>query len=63
MDNTEVVVSNVYGPYLDGDREVFWEELKIRRWSGGTADSWCIRGDFNGHIPFRKGVEVASPEG
>jgi hypothetical protein len=45
QDHFEWVFSRVYGPNVNADRFILWEELAgVRSWWGV---SWCIGGDFN----------------
>ena len=45
QDQFEWVFSGVYGPNMDVDRFILWEELAgVRSWWGAP---WCIGGDFN----------------
>jgi hypothetical protein len=45
QDQFEWAFSGVYGPNVDAERFILWEELAgARSWWGGL---WCIGGDFN----------------
>jgi exonuclease III len=45
QDQFEWAFSGVYGPNVDADRFILWEELAgVRSWWGVP---WCIGGDFN----------------
>jgi hypothetical protein len=44
-DQFEWIFSGVYGPNVDAERFILWEELAgVRSWWGVL---WCIGGDFN----------------
>ena len=44
-DNFERALSGAYGPNVDRDRQLLWEELAgIRSWWNVP---WCVGGDFN----------------
>ena len=45
LDHFEWAFSGVYGPNVDAERGILWEELaRVRSWWGVP---WCIGGDFN----------------
>ena len=44
QDHFEWAFSGVYGPNVDADRSILWEELaRVRSW---WEVLWCIGGDF-----------------
>ena len=44
-DNFVLIFTKVYGPFLRGQREDFWEELTNIR--GFWTDSWCVHEGVN----------------